>query len=98
MGICGWADSGDFCIGDEGFGGIVYAAGDGGVCGLGTKNRRRRKEEEQQEGDSAHGLGPCFCRAPSRARTRQREIRTSEYSTLLCLASQVAQPLLAVRC
>ena len=55
--ICGGANSGDFRISDYGFRGIGYAAGEGGICGLGVKNQGRRNEEEsEQGGDSAHIL------------------------------------------
>ena len=48
--ICGGADGGDFRISDYGFGGIGYAAGEGGICGLGMKNRGTRNEEENEQG------------------------------------------------
>jgi hypothetical protein len=55
--ICGGADGGDFRISDHGFGGIGYAACEGGVCGLGVKNRDMRDEEEYEQGrESAHIL------------------------------------------
>jgi hypothetical protein len=38
MDICAGVDCGDFGTGDQGFGGIGDAAGEGSICGLGAKN------------------------------------------------------------
>ncbi len=51
------ADGGDFRIGDQAFGGIGDAAREGGICGLGAKDREIGNEEEDDEsGDPAHGV------------------------------------------
>ncbi len=54
--ICTGADGGDFGAGDQGFGWIGDAAGEGGACGLGARKRREPNQEEREDRDFVHSF------------------------------------------